>query len=95
MRGEAKPIIEKLNLKYLGKISDHFRNDLYCGLVNNYTIYLVTNGVDGKMDCVGAEAVTVGTAIGIQRFKPDLLLNIGTAGALSTSSCIIGDIFMA
>ncbi len=92
MQSEADPIISKLKLRDMGKMSHLLRSNYYFGLIKNYNIYLAVNGKKENVDYVGAEATVISSVLGIEKFNPDILINIGTSGALSSKKLMIGDI---
>ncbi|WP_397600320.1 hypothetical protein [Silvanigrella sp.] len=92
MQEEANPFIEKLNLKKEEKLSLLYRNKYYSGNINGNHVYLLLNGKKGNTDYVGSEATVISLVLGIEKFKPDILINVGTAGALTKSGIKIGDI---
>ena len=93
MQEEAEPIINILNLKYKGYLNKLYKNKYYFSKRNGDEIYLIINGKDKNVNYVGAEPTTIGTVLGIDKFRPDVLVNIGTAGAFSKDGLKAGDIF--
>ena len=88
MEDEALPLIRRLKLTAIEPY-------IFKGTVNQAIIHLVQN-VPSKRYPV-ARVCTVPAAISavqaVLRFKPDLLISIGTAGALSAVCAELGEIF--
>lgn len=97
MHSEAEPIIKKLHLTPL---HHHFSNlpmRGYTGKVANKTILLIENGEDpiNHVQNIGTQAATLSTYLGIDYFHPDLIISIGTAGAVPESGALLKDIYLS
>lgn len=96
MRGEAEPIARRLNLSVatqpLTPLPILWREGEYRGL----HVGMAMNGVDTatQMDLIGTQAATLTTQAAIAHFKPSVVLNFGTCGALSARGAQVGDLFM-
>ncbi|PWD98747.1 phosphorylase family protein [Marinilabilia rubra] len=97
MEAEAKPVIEKLNLE-----EDHS----YCpgmpmlgwtGHFNGIKLSLVINGKDPEtnLDLIGTQAATLATDYAISHYSPQLIINMGTAGAFGENGSEIGDVYLS
>lgn len=92
MQDEAEPIVKALNLKYKGKLNKLYKSNYYYAKINNNDVYLTTNGKLDNTSYVGSEATVISTILGIEKFKPNILINVGTSGAISKADFKIGDI---
>lgn len=97
MDTEAQPIIDQLHLHPL----PHSFSDLpmhgYTGQQGKIKLLLMVNGQDPvhKVQNIGTEAATLSTYLGIEYFHPDLIISIGTAGAVVDSGAALMDIYLS
>ena len=63
---------------------------------DDLNIGLVVSGVDPRFGCaaVGTTPAVIATYLGIQTFKPDLVVNAGTCGGFRAKGCEIGDVVL-
>jgi 5'-methylthioadenosine nucleosidase len=67
-----------------------------CDKTGDVHIGLVISGVDPRFGCaaVGTTPAVIATYIGIETFKPDLIINAGTSGGFKGKTAQIGDVFL-
>lgn len=98
MEAEAKPVISNLRLKPSEKKIDNYPCHLYKGELNKHELLLVVNGTyptEPKVSLIGTDAGSLSCFLGINLFKPDLVINLGTAGGKLKSGMKIGDTILA
>lgn len=100
MEAEATPFIDHLQLTLL---DDFFPSQMpfraYRGLYQGHTtVTVVTNGKDSVYQTeacnVGTVSAAMVTLLALQKDRPDVYLNAGTAGGFSREGATIGDIFV-
>lgn len=96
LQDEANPILKKLNLQPLPPFGG-LPMKAYGGKVGNLSVYLVQNGADprSKAENIGSQAATLSTYVGIQRFHPDLVISIGTAGAIEKNGAQLKQLYVS
>uniref|UniRef100_A0A7N0T8R8 Nucleoside phosphorylase domain-containing protein n=1 Tax=Kalanchoe fedtschenkoi TaxID=63787 RepID=A0A7N0T8R8_KALFE len=99
MQTEALPLVEKFGLT---EDSDSvFPKGVpwvrYHGTYKDLTIDLIRPGKDPNLgvDSVGTISASLITYASIQAFKPDLIINAGTAGGFKAKGASVGDVFLA
>lgn len=98
MEQEAQPIVEKFSLR---KIKSAFAAAIpvkaYKGKIDQLRIFLIVNGKDKRygVDNVATQPATITTLLAIEKFKPDLIINAGTAGGLGANGAQIGDVYVS
>lgn len=98
MVAEARPFIESAGLT---KLDAPFGNCLpmqaYAGQLDGLAVRLVFNGTDPRfnVDNVATQPAALATYAAIERFKPDIVLNAGTAGAFKDAGLEIGEPVLA
>lgn len=94
MEAEAKPFIESLQL--VEETIEMGVCRAYKGIVGNLTIVAVIHGKDIRhaVDNVGTVPAAVSTYIAVSTYKPDLIINAGTAGGFQRVSGRIGDVYI-
>src|SRR5579883_341732 len=98
MDKEAEPIIKKLKLKPMHLVDFYpLPMKAFTGIFANKQIFLIENGRDPvyKVSNIGTEAATLTTYIGIEKFHPDLVISIGTAGGVLPRQVKPGDIYLS
>lgn len=92
MEGEAMPIINHYNLKKIA-----FHNPVLIYANENQSLILALNGKSEKhgVDNIGTQAATLNAHIVINNYKPDLIINCGTAGGFKAKGGEIGDVYIA
>lgn len=94
LRGEAKPLIELGGFKETAPFDADLPMRYYEGKVGSATVLLAVNGVDSRyaVDQIGTNAAALSTYLLLQHFKPDILINLGTAGGIGAQDVAIGDV---
>ena len=101
MQAEAQGVIQHFNLVHLGSLGSNLPMQVYAGTIQAsnqvYQLTLVTSGQDLRyqVDNIGTEAATLSAFAAIQQFKPDLVLNIGTAGGFADQGASIGTVYLS
>lgn len=99
MEAEGKPLIDRLGLKRDLNFGDpKLPFEHYLGRFGANTELLVSLGGKDKVygvDNIGTEPATLNAYITLSHFKPDLLINPGTAGAFQKKGAKIGDVYLA
>ena len=92
MQGEADPIIKYFGLKEIA-----FHNPVRVFANEDQSLILSLNGTDAKhkVDNISTQAATLNAHIVIQNYKPDLIINCGTAGGFISKGGKIGDVYIA
>ncbi len=94
---EAEPIISGLGLKPAPSPDPSMPMQFFTGKRKKIEVSLVTAGKDARhiVDNVGTNAAVLGTYLLLQSFRPQLVLNVGTAGGMQTSGLNIADVCIA
>jgi 5'-methylthioadenosine nucleosidase len=99
MQGEALPIIDNLMMQSIDPEQYDFHPllgiKLYYAKQQDKEIFLVINGHDpvNQVERVGTQAAAITAFTVIEKLKPDIIINAGTAGGLKNSA--IGDVFVS
>ncbi|KAF3324819.1 5'-methylthioadenosine/S-adenosylhomocysteine nucleosidase 2-like protein [Carex littledalei] len=99
MHTEAAPLVSKFELVEDGDKS-MFPKGVpwvrYCGKYKDLYINLIWPGKDPALgvDSVGTISASLVTYASIQAFKPDLVINAGTAGGFKAKGASIGDVYL-
>lgn len=99
MAAEAAPLVAHLNLEKSEK--KRFPNGapfiVYSGSHDGITVDVVIPGKDEVhgVDNVGTVPSAVLTYAAIDAFKPDVIINAGTAGGFKAKGAAIGDVYIA
>ena len=98
MEAEAAPLLEDLKLAQ-GQGTPWpaelpFKH--YAGEVKGADVHVVVFGKDPTygVDCVGTQVAAMATMAAITAFKPDLILNAGTAGGFAKEGCAVGEVYV-
>ncbi len=99
MEDEANPIIQEFGLsKSSLKLDDDLSSPCinYHGSFGLLELLLITNGKSEKHNCcnVGTTPAAISAFIGIHTFRPDLIINAGTAGGFSRMGGSIADVYI-
>jgi len=98
MESEASPLIKILNLN---RQDNTFRKGIpfetYQGHFENLLVTLITSGKDKdyQVDNIATQPATLMAHLAIERFRPDIIINAGTAGGLAQYGCKIGDVYLS
>lgn len=97
MHDEAEPLLSKLALKDNGRLNPNYTIEHYSGQISGHTIDLIVNGKCSvyKVDQIGTQVSTLCAHIGIQEFKPNIILNAGTAGGFLSDNAKVGDVYLS
>ena len=97
MKAEAQPLIDKLKLQKIDDKDDISEHVEFQGTVKDCKVTLITNGKSSRFECdnVGTNPATLSCYIGIKKFRPDLIINAGTAGGFKKHGACIGDAFVS
>ena len=98
MSQEAKPIIERLNMVLIeGGFDNQLPFEIYKGAIKESEINLVINGKDKtyEVDNVATQPATLSAYVTIDKLKPDLLINAGTAGGFKGKGANIGTVYIS
>ena len=101
MLGEAQPLIDALKLRASGDLVAGYPMQLFQAEVGSgakaRAVNLVVNGTDPTfhIDRVGAQPAAVTAFAAIERLQPDLVLSVGTVGAMQHLGAAVGDIYLA
>lgn len=92
MHEEAEPLIEFFNLK-----KDAYYNPIEVYSNTDKSLILSLNGhsKEHNIDNIGSQAASINAFVVINNYKPDLIINCGTAGGFSEKNAKIGDVFIA
>ncbi|MGQ1891863.1 phosphorylase family protein [Thermophagus sp. OGC60D27] len=97
MEAEARPLIRKLSL-----VEDEFFGvglpmRGWTGEYEGISLCLVTNGKDRATthDLIGTEAATLSTQLALERYRPQMVINAGTAGGFMQKGARIGDVYLS
>lgn len=94
MASEADPLIQTFKLHEIDNAFSGLPMKAYEGHFERLDVTLVLNGLDPvyQVPNIGTEAGTLSTALGIERFHPDLVISIGTAGGIQQNGTALRDI---
>lgn len=97
MEAEAAPFIKSLQLTKDKKANPSIPTNSFSGTVGGIEVIVSLNGEDARrrVDRVGTEPAVLNTYITAQSFKPDLIVNAGTAGGFIKRNAQIGDIYLS
>jgi 5'-methylthioadenosine/S-adenosylhomocysteine nucleosidase len=92
MKGEAMPLIKHYNLKQIA-----FHNPIIVYANADESLLLLLNGFDKEhqVDNIGTQAATLNAFVAINEYKPDLIINCGTAGGFYSKGGAIADVYIA
>lgn len=92
MHDEALPMIKHFGL---GKINDLNPIEIYCNEDKSLIISLNGKSIEHGVDNIGSQAASINAYAIINNYKPDLIINCGTAGGFYKKNAKIGDVFIA
>jgi len=95
MEAEADPLISHLGLKGV-TLPPAAPCMFHSGIYKGVQVTVATNGKSTahKVDNVGTCAATITTLLSVQLFKPDVIINAGTAGGFKSKGGNIGDVYL-
>ena len=97
MEGEGKPFINALGLTKSEALAAPLPSTIYQGEYKGMDVTVAVNGKHPKfnIDSVGTVPAALTTFALLQKEKPDLLINAGTAGGFKAKGGEIGDVYIA
>ncbi len=97
MQAEADPIIAALNLLATGSFDAQLPFKSYERADADQQILLMVSGIDPRyrVDNIGTQPATLMAYVGIEYFRPDLVISAGTAGGFSASGAQIGTVYLS
>jgi len=97
MAEEARPLIEALSFQPLPGAFDPLPMQAYEARLKRLQVRLVLNGEDPRygVQNVGTQPATLAAQAAIQAFRPDLLINAGTAGGFASRGAKIGTVYLS
>lgn len=98
MESEALPLCDRLGLTRLPAGAEAPAPFVtFAGRHGNLDIRLAWNGRDTVhgVDNIGTQASVLTTFLSLQEFRPELVLNIGTAGGFASQGTHVGDILLS
>ncbi|MFW6203316.1 MAG: 5'-methylthioadenosine nucleosidase [Marinilabilia sp.] len=97
MESEANPIIKAFHLYEDASFAPGMPMQAWTGAYSGTDISLVINGKDAGtgLDLIGTQAATLATHFAAGCYKPDLIINAGTAGAFKEKGAEIGDVYLS
>lgn len=98
MQTEAEPIIRELGLQKSSPIADRqlpFQSYEIDG--PDQHLFLLVSGTDPRyrVDNIGTQAATLMAYVGIEQFRPDLVISAGTAGGFSARGAQAGTVYLS
>ncbi|DBB01380.1 hypothetical protein WJX77_000982 [Trebouxia sp. C0004] len=96
MTAEALPMVESLGLQPDEQFASPAPCFSWSGQHFGMQIHIVQNGKDREhsVDNVGTVPAALSTYLACQRFQPDLIISVGTAGGFQSQGAAIGDVFL-
>lgn len=97
MADEAEPFINALGLKRaVSALDSSLPMEVFKGTVEKADVVLIVGGKDRRfgVDNVATQPATLSAYLAIEKFKPDLLINAGTAGGFHAKGAEIGDVYI-
>lgn len=98
MKQEANLVIKDLKMNCVeGGFGDPLPFELYKGIVKGSEVYLALSGIDKiyKVDNVATQPATLLAYLTIEKLKPNLLINAGTAGGFKRKGANIGSVYIS
>lgn len=96
MQDEALPLIRRLELADKQFLAPPMPMRWYDGKVGSLRIDVVVLGADRRfgIDCIGTQPAAVAAQLILDRLRPDLLINAGTAGGFIKRGGRIGKVYL-
>ena len=97
MEAEAQPLIKAFELVEDLTFGDGLPMRAWVGAMGGISLSLVTNGKnrDTAHDLIGTEAATLATHLALEKYRPQMVINAGTAGAFKQKGALIGDVYLS
>ena len=95
MESEGLPIISALHLQKSKRQFSPLPMQAYVGNIHGIDLMLIENGIDpvNHVQNIGTQAATLTTYVGYERFHPDLIISIGSAGGVLQNESRINGIY--
>lgn len=96
MEAEAEPLLSSMHLERVDCIIPFAPCHMFVGKYKDTEIAVVTNGKCERFGVcnVGTVPASMAAMLAIQQFKPDLVINAGTAGGFSRVGGKVGDAYI-
>lgn len=96
MMSEARPIIKALGLERKGRLHPCYPMEHYASEHRPH-VHLVVNGTCPRfgVDNIASQPATLSAFLCIEKFKPAILLNAGTAGGFEKDGSSVGDVYLS
>lgn len=97
MASEANPIIRAFGLVEDDSFVPELPMRAWIGQYQGVQLSLVINGEDKEtgLDLIGTQAATLATHFAVEKYRPELIINAGTAGAFREKGARIGDVYLS
>jgi 5'-methylthioadenosine nucleosidase len=97
MFGEAKPLITALGMTRSAKCLPLLTAEVFSAHINGEEIFLITNGTcpTFNVDQIATQPAAVTAYSSILSFRPDIIINAGTAGGFQKKGGDIGQVYAA
>ncbi|OPZ73533.1 MAG: 5'-methylthioadenosine/S-adenosylhomocysteine nucleosidase [Verrucomicrobia bacterium ADurb.Bin474] len=95
MMSEAMPIVDALGMTTQGRLHSCYPMEHYFS-DRHPNVHLVINGRCPRfgVDNIASQPATVAAFLSIEKLKPCILLNAGTAGGFSSAGSSVGDVYL-
>ncbi len=96
MMSEARPIIKALGLERKGRLHPCYPMEHFA-CEHRPHVHLVVNGTCPRfgVDNIASQPATLSAFLCIEKFKPAILLNAGTAGGFEKDGSSVGDVYLS
>ena len=96
MMSEAQPIVDALGLKSVGRLHGAYPIEHFASLQRPH-VHLVVNGKCPRfgVDNVASQPAAIAAFLCIEKFRPAVLLNAGTAGGFAADESRVGDVYLS
>lgn len=96
MMSEARPIIKALGLERKGRLHPCYPMEHYA-CEHRPHVHLVVNGTCPRfgVDNIASQPATLSAFLCIEKFRPAILLNAGTAGGFEKDGSSVGDVYLS
>lgn len=95
MMSEARPIVDAMGMNSQGRLHSCYPMEHYSSEKRPH-VHLVINGRCPRfgVDNIASQPATVAAFLSIEKLKPCVLLNAGTAGGFSSAGSSVGDVYL-
>jgi len=97
MAEEARALIDALSFEPLPSVFAPLPMQAYEARLKRLKLHLVLNGKDPRYGAqnIGTQPATLAAHVAIQTYRPDLLINAGTAGGFASRGAEIGTVYLS